>query len=557
MNGLEQTAISDIFVRLQPLVQNIARSRNVHELAQASISAIGAMIDVEFTGFYFVNPWSGKLELLVARGLTEDERTKAEASASARHPGLVMQSKKTYLSNDETSAEVQARGSYSDRVVIASRLYCPIVHGDTCTGTLGLASSRKGTFSEAHASIIEFIASVVAVTHAQILNSSLVHDTLSRMIHLIDSMHAGVLLEDEQRRVLHTNPQFRRIFNIPEEAAPHLVGSDCDAGLHQFKGLFVDEEQFVARVYAVLKERQRVHGDRLNLKDGRTLERDYIPVIIDGKFRGTLWNYQDVSKALELNQQYERAKQQIEEERLRSIHSAKMASLGEMAGGIAHEINTPLAVITTLSDQLAELAEGRIQGTLSEPISDDLILGHSSTIEGTARRIAHIIRGMRIFARDGSTDAEVDFDLQEILGDTLALCTESLKAHQIFLETRIPDAMIIRGRPVECSQVLLNLINNAKDAVRILESPWIRIEARRLTDQDKIEISISDSGRGVAPAVREKLFQPFFTTKPVGQGTGLGLGISKKIIERHGGDIRLDETSPNTRFVILLPTPRT
>jgi signal transduction histidine kinase len=551
----EKKAIADLFIALRPVVEKVARASTVRELAMASLEAIETVMDVEFTGFYFLNPQTKTLELLLAKGLSEPERLRAEATALERHPGQVIRDKKTFISNSEGHPDASWKSTYTDRLRIVSRVYCPIIHKDYCTGTLGLAASKEDAFDEAHVSIIEFIASVAAVTHAQIMNSNAAGEALSRMIHLVDSTHAGVLMEDENRTVLHTNPRFRTLFGIPEEAAPHLVGSDCEAGLHQFKVLFEDPEAFVGRVYELLRNQSKAVGDRLKLKDGRTLERDFIPVLAEGKFKGILWNYQDITRDLELKAQIEATERELAAERLRAIHSSKMASLGEMAGGIAHEINTPLAVISTLSGQLAEVAEEAIQNPATAEFSPELILGHSSTIESTSRRIAQIIRGMRVFARDGSKDPEVTFELKEVIDDTLSLCAESLKARQIQLTVDLEPGIRLHGRPVEISQVILNLISNSRDALASLDSRWIRIEGRRDPKQAGVLISITDSGKGIPEEIRGRLFEPFFTTKPVGQGTGLGLGISQKIIERHRGKMELDIHSPNTCFTITLPDP--
>ena len=104
------------------------------------------------------------------------------------------------------------------------------------------------------------------------------------------------------------------------------------------------------------------------------------------------------------------------------------------------------------------------------------------------------------------------------------------------------------------SQVLLNLLFNARDAVRDLKDKWVRLEVMNLSDF--VEFSVTDSGTGISNAVRERIMQPFFTTKDVGQGTGLGLSISRGIVEAHGGRLYYDEKSQHTRFVFVIPKHR-
>ncbi|HEX4924120.1 MAG TPA: ATP-binding protein, partial [Bdellovibrionales bacterium] len=111
--------------------------------------------------------------------------------------------------------------------------------------------------------------------------------------------------------------------------------------------------------------------------------------------------------------------------------------------------------------------------------------------------------------------------------------------------------LVIACRPTQISQVLLNLLNNAHDAVAEQTEKWVKLDVRDLGDS--VELSVTDSGAGIPPEIQEKIMQPFFTTKQIGEGTGLGLSISKGLVDSHHGQLRLDAKSKNTRFVVLLP----
>lgn len=225
--------------------------------------------------------------------------------------------------------------------------------------------------------------------------------------------------------------------------------------------------------------------------------------------------------------------------------ASKMSALGEMAGGISHEINTPLAIINTLSEQLRELL-------LEEPLDKATIVENATVIEATVQRIAKIVSGLRSFSRDASVDQFKTESIQRIIDETLALCGERIKQHSIDLQIdEVSADLTIECRSVQISQVLLNLLNNAVDAIAVEEKKWIRLAV--VEQGEFVNILVTDSGKGMPRKVQEKIFQPFFTTKEVGKGTGLGLSISRGLVGSHGGRLEIDGEFPNTRFVISLP----
>ena len=235
----------------------------------------------------------------------------------------------------------------------------------------------------------------------------------------------------------------------------------------------------------------------------------------------------------------------LEQERAVAFQNAKMATLGEMAGGIAHEINNPLSIIQLLSKQMEELA---IEGT----ISTEEIQRVSGKIDSTVQRISKITRGLLAFSRGNGGDPFAKERVGKLLDDTLVLCQEKIKKNSVNLELILPPEDIwIECRTVQISQVILNLIGNAIDAVENLTEKWICLEV--LNRGNEIEIQITDSGNGIPTELRDKILSPFFTTKPIGKGTGLGLSVSKGIIEDHHGKLMLNTNCKNTQFVIVLP----
>jgi signal transduction histidine kinase len=227
------------------------------------------------------------------------------------------------------------------------------------------------------------------------------------------------------------------------------------------------------------------------------------------------------------------------------ISSSKMASLGEMAGGIAHEINTPLGALMMNAQML-------IDHNQEQNPPDEEVEVRASTIIKIGDRIAKIVAGLKGFARDAKdTDIQI-FSIREWIDETLSLCNEKFKKHNVKISIKDGNLeTLVQGQLVGLSQILLNLLGNAFDAIHQHNNPWIEIEA--IVQKQKIEICVTDCGNGIPKEVVAKMFEPFFTTKEIGVGTGLGLSISKGIALAQKGDLFYDERSKHTRFVIQLP----
>jgi hypothetical protein len=239
---------------------------------------------------------------------------------------------------------------------------------------------------------------------------------------------------------------------------------------------------------------------------------------------------------------FERSRRLAEEQ---LVEVSRLASLGIMAGGIAHEINNPLAIVAGFSGKLAVLARRReLDPEVVEQLAERLIT--------TTKRMAAIVAGLRTYSRDDAQEPLRPVGLARIVEDSLALCRGRFLGAGIELRVGpIPAELTIMARPVQVTQVLLNLLNNAFDAASDSEERWVALEVDALPEIHAIRVS--DSGPGVPEALRTKIFVPFFTTKAVGKGTGLGLSLCASIMNAHGGDVLLaPQTSPTT-FVVRFP----
>lgn len=227
------------------------------------------------------------------------------------------------------------------------------------------------------------------------------------------------------------------------------------------------------------------------------------------------------------------------------ISSGRLSALGEMAGGIAHEINNPLSVIQARSSQLKR----RIHK--GEANNEEILKGLSN-IESTCSRIVKIINGLRTISRDGEKDPFDKISIQDCISELTNLISEKFKNHGISVNVSMPiSPLYILGRAVQIEQVLMNIVNNSYDAIIDRDEKWIQLNLIVLSDSE-IEIRIYDSGVGVPENIVSKIFEPFFTTKEIGRGTGIGLSISKSIIEEHSGEFRYSD-GKNWAFIIRLP----
>jgi signal transduction histidine kinase len=240
--------------------------------------------------------------------------------------------------------------------------------------------------------------------------------------------------------------------------------------------------------------------------------------------------------------------------RHRLVTSARLAAVGELAAGIAHEINNPMAFVRSNLSQLegrwkevrVELERAGRSDALREALGDvdELI---TDSLEGVDRTV-EIVRGVRNFAHPGH-DGREPVDLHRLLDDALRLITPQLRG-RAQVEREQGDLPEIQGVPQQLRQVFVNLLLNASQAV----APGGHIWVATGVEGSRAVVMIEDDGPGIPPEIIDRIFDPFFTTKPVGEGTGLGLGIAYQIVRSHGGAIRVDSApGRGARFTVELP----
>jgi C4-dicarboxylate-specific signal transduction histidine kinase len=226
------------------------------------------------------------------------------------------------------------------------------------------------------------------------------------------------------------------------------------------------------------------------------------------------------------------------------VQSSKLSALGEMSAGVAHEINNPLSIIRANSKLILKKIKR------NEYTEEDAIKKLTSILT-TTDRIAAIIRGLRGFSRNGDEDPFKVENLNSIVNETFDFCRERFKSEAIELTFNNDINATIKCRKVQLEQVLLNILNNAYDAIsESTNEKWIRLTL--LEDDGYYYLNIMNSGEKISETVMNKIMEPFFTTKGVGKGTGLGLSIARNIMIEHKDDLYVDKEKNNTCFVIKL-----
>lgn len=333
---------------------------------------------------------------------------------------------------------------------------------------------------------------------------------------------------------LQSNPAFLDIIGYSREEA--------DGGLTYWE---LTPERYAAEEERQLKSlaetgRYGPYEKEFIRKDGTHIPVRLNGFLIEREGKKYIWSF------IEDIRRWKQLEQKLEEERVKSIQSSKLATLGEIAAGIAHEVNNPLAIIDGYLGKLSLLSQ---RGNLSTEELQAAI----DQMKHATDRASKIVFGLRRFARQESGN---DFELvnvQQIIDETLILCQMRLRNRGIELQINNSSEANFSANALELSQVLLNLINNAVDALEQSEVKKVVVAGYDEPSSGCVVVEVCDSGGGVPAEIVDEIFSPFFTTKEAGRGTGLGLNISQGIIERHNGELKYFTKDNLACFAFRIP----
>ena len=248
----------------------------------------------------------------------------------------------------------------------------------------------------------------------------------------------------------------------------------------------------------------------------------------------------------ETTAEMQRREQELREKQEQLVQAGKLATLGELTTGVAHELNNPLNNIGLFvgnAIDLLELGEG----------DKEQIIGELRQVMQQVHKATEIISHLRMFGRAAPVSRE-PISLRQVIDQALSLMREQLRLREIEVTVDLdPEELVVVGNPIQLEQVFINLLTNARDAMA--DSPRKEIRISGLVRSAAVDVEFADTGCGIPPGLERRIFDPFFTTKEVGKGTGLGLSITYGIVKEHGGTISVvSRLNEGATFLIRLPS---
>ena len=375
-------------------------------------------------------------------------------------------------------------------------------------------------------------------------------ESVSTLRSILEATGEGILVVDREGRYTSYNRAFGEMWRIPEDV---LARRESDSALAYSKDQLVDPDGFYEQVKRLYADPEAESFDTLEFKDGRTFERYSRPQRIGDEIVGRVWSFRDVTERRRAERLLERNREQLEElveERTRELvesrdqlrQADRLAAIGTLAAGVAHQINNPVGAILNASEYalLCEDEEEAIN------VFKDALRSNAEE----ARRCGSIVRGMLQFARQEPVP-KVAEDLNEAVRQATRAVESYATRNNGSIQLDIsPQPIEFPMSLLEMEQVIVNLLRNAIEAAP--PKPEVGVVTR--LDGKTARIEVSDNGRGIEDKYRTEIFDPFFSTRIIEGGTGLGLSVAHGIVTDHRGQIAVTRSDERgTTFTIEFP----
>ncbi|HRH79661.1 MAG TPA: ATP-binding protein [Thiobacillaceae bacterium] len=363
--------------------------------------------------------------------------------------------------------------------------------------------------------------------------------TTSRLSALISNLQSGILVEDEYRNFALTNRAFCDLFGIQAEPES-LIGKPCIPATQQFAPLFEDGEQFLMRIDGLLAKRHVVTGEELHLKDGRVLERDFLPIHSGDTYHGQLWQYRDITPRKQVEEALRTAKEEAEK-------ANRMKS--EFLANMSHEIRTPMNGVIGMTDL-----------ALDTQLTDEQ-RDYLNMVKSSAQHLLSVINDILDFSKIEAGKLSLSpepFDLRQVLAQTLRSVEVRAREKGLRLELAMDETLpeAIEADSARLRQVLVNLLGNA---IKFTEAGGVTlsIDRQQCEAPDCLHVVVADTGIGIPQDKLDTIFEAFSQadgsiTRKYG-GTGLGLSISSRLVGLMGGRMWVESTpGEGSRFHFTL-----
>ena len=465
-----------------------------------------------------------------------------------------------------------------------------------CDGNL--LSVRKSIQLLVHDGVPLLLVRAVLTQSENVAQDALEH-TLSELRATLESTSNGILVIDWKGKIDSMNRLFGKLWAIPDD----LLNWQDDAGILDFIVANVQESELLrARLSAIVDNGET--QDLLHLRDGRVFEASSRPQYLNEQIIGRVFGFQDITqrtraeealressrlleqrvldRTADLNAVNEKLQQEkdsqaqlikrLEETQNQLMQSERMASIGQLAAGVAHEINNPVGFVNSnlgslqgyVTDMLRllsvyEQAESSLTvATLQEIkqlkadidvefLREDIVSLLAESLDGV-KRVTRIVQDLKNFSHVDESERQWA-DLEVGMESTLRVVWNELK-YKAEVVKEFAGVAQIECFPFQLNQVFMNLLVNASHAIEVHGT----ITLRTGQDESQVWVEVQDTGKGIKPENLSRIFEPFFTTKPVGKGTGLGLSLAYGIVKKHNGRIEVkSEVGQGSTFRVILP----